>query len=81
MKVKDGIDGEFKYFKFMIKLYRIGIYVVYEILNFINIFLEYIMYIFLKNIFKMLKFEYYFYLNIRNDELLKYWFGNMLVLC
>lgn len=31
MKVKDGIEGEFEYFKFMIKLYRIGIYVVYEI--------------------------------------------------
>lgn len=63
----------------MIKLYRIGIYVVYE--KGVIVFLEYIMYIFLKNIFKMLKFEYYFYLNIRNDELLKYWFCNMLVLC
>lgn len=81
LKVKDGTEGESKHFKFMTKSYRIGTYAVHETSNLTNISLEYIMYILSKNISKMLKLEYYFHLNIRNDESLKYRLGNMSVLC
>lgn len=81
LKVKDGTEGESKHFKFMTKSYRIGTYAVHETSNLTNISLEYIMYILSNNISKMLKLEYYFHLNIRNDESLKYRLCNMSVLC
>lgn len=79
LKVKDGTEGESEHFKFMTKSYRIGTYAVHEtrsncIFGIHNVHLS-------NNISKMLKLEYYFHLNIRNDESLKYRLCNMSVLC
>lgn len=80
LKVKDGTEGESEHFKFMTKSYRIGTLMQYMKQGVI-VSLEYIMYILSKNISKMLKLEYYFHLNIRYDESLKYRLCNMSVLC
>lgn len=80
LKVKDGTEGESEHFKFMTKSYRIGTLMQYMKQGVI-VSLEYIMCILSKNISKMLKLEYYFHLNIRNDESLKYRLCNMSVLC